>query len=47
MKKVYMYPKIVVVDVEVSTFLCNSRGIRSTKGIDYGGMDEDDEYEPE
>lgn len=47
MKKDYMHPTIIVINMGISTFLCNSRRVMSYKGIDYGGMDEDDEYEPE
>ena len=47
MKKKYITPNVRVVKMKHTTFLCGSYGVTSTKGLGYGGMDVDDEYDPD
>jgi hypothetical protein len=47
MKKRYVQPNTGTVNIVKVTFLCNSYGVSSTKGIGYGGVDENDEYDPD
>lgn len=41
MKKQYLQPSLVIVQVKTAELICNSQDIISDLGIDYGGVDED------
>lgn len=48
MKKKYTHPATKIIQIQVISILSGSnRGVTSTKGLRYGGVDEDDEYEVE
>lgn len=46
MKKTYMSPAVEVLDCETES-LMDASGVVSDKGIDYGGVDEEGERDPE
>lgn len=46
MKKEYMQPSVMMVQTRLAMIICDSQGITSDKGIDYGGVDEDGTKEP-
>lgn len=46
MKKNYIQPSVLTAEVELSTMICRSKGVRSNQDIDYGGIDEDGGKDP-
>jgi hypothetical protein len=46
MRKTYQKPLIVVVETELTLFVCESQDITSNNGITYGGVDEDGDIDP-
>ena len=46
MKKIYAKPDISIEEVDMQSIICAS-GVSSIYGIDYGGIDEDGNLEPD
>lgn len=46
MKKTYLEPNTQVVTIDAGVILAGSVGVTSTKGIQYGGVDEDGSLDP-
>ena len=46
MKKIYLGPTTQVVTIDASLILAGSVGVTSTKGIQYGGVDENGSLDP-
>lgn len=46
MKKTYQEPTTQVVTIDAGVILAGSVGVTSTKGIQYGGVDEDGSLDP-
>ena len=47
MKKTYMQPQIEVAIMRAMSIICGSDDIKSSKGIDYGGVDENGTKDPD
>lgn len=46
MRKTYLQPSAEVVKTMTVMMICGSEGVTSDKGIDYGGVDEEGDYDP-
>lgn len=47
MQKIYIQPSIEIAQMEPQNIVCYSHEITSDKDINYGGVDEDGERDPE
>ncbi len=47
MKEKYVSPSLTMMELEAGKMFCTSRGVTSSKGIGYGGEDEDGDIVPE
>ena len=46
MKKTYIQPQIEVAIIGTMNIICGSKDVNSSKGINYGGVDEDGTIDP-
>lgn len=47
MKRTYIQPQIQVAIIGTTAMICGSKDVYSDKGIEYGGIDEGGEKDPE
>lgn len=47
MRKNYISPISIIMEIKARKVICASRGVSSDRGIDYGGADENGDIVPE